>query len=329
MKVAINGFGRIGRAVLKIALERGIDVVAVNDIHGVKDAEYLLKYDSIYGKYPYPIKTTKDSLFVRKKKVRVLSERDPANLPWKDLDVDFVVESTGVFRDREGASKHLEAGAKKVLISAPGKNPDVTIVPGVNSKILKKSHKIISVGSCTTNCLAPVLKVLNDSFKINQAIMTTIHAYTKDQSILDSSHKKTRRGRSAAINMIPTTTGASKAVEQVMPSLKGKLLGKAVRVPVACGSLVDLSADLKKKFTVESVNNAFKKASRTYLKGIMEYSEDEIVSSDILGNPHSTLIDSLSTAALGSTVKVLAWYDNEFGYSNRMVDVIQMVGKWK
>jgi len=325
MNIAINGFGRIGRAVFKLALENKIKVVAINDIHGSKDAEYLLKYDSVYGRFKGKIKAKRNSLVVNGKSVKVLSERDPGLLPWKELKVDVVVESTGVFRDREGASKHLEAGAKKVLISAPAKNPDFTVVLGVNHKKLNKNHKIISVASCTTNCLAPVVKVLNDKFGIKRALMTTVHAYTNDQVTQDSPHKKVRRGRAAALNMIPTTTGASKAVTEVIPQLKGKIEGVAVRVPVACGSLVDLSVELKKKTTADKLNRVLKKAARSKMKGVLEYTEDEIVSSDIIENPHSSIVDGLSTKAMDNFVKVFAWYDNEYGYSCRMIDVIKML----
>lgn len=326
IKVAINGFGRIGRTVLRICLERGIDVVAINDVHGVEDARYLLKYDSVYGKYERSVSVRGKDLVVGEKKISVLSEREPEKLPWSKLGVDIVVESTGVFRDREGAGKHLKAGAKYVLITAPcdGK-PDLTIVPGVNDGKLKKSDKIISVASCTTNCLVPIVKVLNDNFKIKRALMTTVHAYTNDQALQDSSHKKFRRGRAAAENIIPTTTGAAKSFVEVLPELLGKINGLAVRVPVACGSLVDLTAELEKKFDVKKINAALKKASGESLKGIMEYSEEDLVSSDVIGNPHSAVVDGSSTQMEGNLVKVLAWYDNEFGYSNRVADVVGML----
>lgn len=326
MNIAINGFGRIGRPVLKIALQNKINVVAVNDLLGAENIAYLLKYDSVYGKYRGEIKAKKNSIIIDNKKIRITNEKDPANLPWKKLKVDAVVESTGFFTGRENASKHLQAGAKKVLISAPAEEPDITIVPGVNHKKLKKNHNIISIASCTTNCLAPVAKVLNDNFKINNALMTTVHAYTSTQPTHDRFNKKLRKGRAAALNIIPTTTGATKAVIEVLPGLKDKISGMAVRVPVACGSLVDLTAELNKKVTVKKVNNAFKKAARTKLKGILEYSEEELVSSDIIGNTHSAVFDSLSTQVIGNNlVKVLAWYDNEYGYSCRMIDVIKML----
>ena len=325
MNIAINGFGRIGRAVFKIALQNKINVVAINDLMGVENIAYLLKYDSVYGRYEGKIKTKKNSIIVNNKKIKILNEKDPSNLPWDKLKVDIVVESTGFFTDREGASKHLQAGAKKVIITAPAEEPDITIVPGVNHKKLKKNHKIISVASCTTNCLVPVVKVLNDKFGIKRALMTTVHAYTNDQVIQDSPHKKIRRGRAAAINMIPTTTGAAKSVIEILPELLGKINGLAIRVPIACGSLVDLVVELKKKFTVNKINNTFKKAAKNELKGILEYSECNLVSSDIIGNPNSAVIDGLSTQVSGNLVKVLAWYDNEYGYSCRVIDVIKML----
>lgn len=328
MNIAINGFGRIGRTVFKLALENNINVVAINDTHGVKDAEYLIKYDSVYGKYNKKVSTKGDNLIVGNKKIKVLSERDPSKLPWKKLKADIIVESTGAFRDREANKAHFKSGAKYVLISAPGKEVDKTVVMGVNHKELSPEHKLISVASCTTNCLVPVVKVLHDKFIINRALMTTVHAYTNDQNIHDSSHKKPRRGRAAAQNMVPTTTGAAKSVVEIMPELLGKINGLAVRVPVPVGSLVDLVAELDGNFTVEQINDAFKEASKKELKGIMEYSEDELVSSDVIANPHSTLIDSLSTQVDGNLVKVLAWYDNEYGYSCRMIDVIKMLKKW-
>jgi glyceraldehyde 3-phosphate dehydrogenase len=325
LKVVINGFGRIGRVILKIALERKINVVAINDIHGPDDAAYLLKYDSIYRTFKGRITHGKDFIKVNGHKIKVLSEMDPSKLPWKELKIDTVVESTGIFIDRKGAGKHLDAGAKKVVITAPAKDHDVTIVPGVNTNDLKKKHKLISVASCTTNCLAPVVKVLEDSFGIKNALMTTVHAYTNDQVMHDSFHKKTARGRAAAMNMIPTSTGASKAVTEVLPKLNGKLEGMAVRVPIGVGSLVDLTANLKKPFSVEKVNNAFKKASEGKLKGILEYNEDCIVSSDVIGNSNSSIFSAVYTQQNGKSVKIFAWYDNEYGYSSRVVDVLKML----
>ncbi|MBS3077584.1 type I glyceraldehyde-3-phosphate dehydrogenase [Candidatus Pacearchaeota archaeon] len=328
MNIAINGFGRIGIAVLKICLDRKLNVTVVNDPHGVESAAYLLKHDSVYGRYERDVKIDKDFLIVAGKKIKVIAERELEKINWKALKVNVVVESTGAFTDRENASKHLKAGAEYVLISAPSKDPDITIVPGVNHKKLDKTHKIVSVASCTTNCLTPVLKVLNDNFQINRALMTTVHAYTNDQVLHDQSHKKRRRGRAGALNIIPTSTGAAEAVSAVMPELEGKVNGLAVRVPVPVGSLVDLVAELEKPFDVNSVNAAFKKASEKELKGILEYSEEELVSSDVIKNPNSALFDSLSTQADGNLIKVLAWYDNEYGYACRVVDVLQMVGKW-
>jgi glyceraldehyde 3-phosphate dehydrogenase len=328
MNIAINGFGRIGIAVLKVCLERKLPVTTINDPHGVESAAYLLKHDTVYGRYDKEVKIDKDFLVVAGKKIKVIAERELEKINWKALKVNVVIESTGAFTDKENASKHLKSGAEYVLITAPSKDPDVTIVPGVNHKKLDKSHKIISVASCTTNCLTPVLKVLHDNFTINRALMTTVHAYTNDQVLHDQSHKKRRRGRAGALNMIPTSTGAAEAVAAVMPELNGKVNGLAVRVPVPVGSLVDLVAELDKSFDVKSVNVAFKKASEKELKGILEYSEEELVSSDVIHNSNSALFDSLSTQADGNLVKVLAWYDNEYGYSCRVVDVIQMISKW-
>lgn len=328
MNIAINGFGRIGIAVLKICLDRKLNVTVINDPHGVESAAYLLKHDSVYGRYEKEIKIDKDNLVVAGKKIKVIAERDLTKINWKNMGVNIVVESTGVFKDKEGTAPHFKNGAQYVLITAPADDPDVTIVPGVNQEKLKKEHKLISVASCTTNCLTPILKVLHQNFTINRALMTTVHAYTNDQVIHDQSHKKRRRGRAAALNMIPTSTGAAEAVAAVLPELNGRINGLAVRVPVPVGSLVDLVAELDKPFDVKKINEAFKKASQKEMKGIIEYSEEELVSSDVIGNSNSTLFDSLSTQADGNLVKVLAWYDNEFGYSNRVVDVLQMVGKW-
>jgi glyceraldehyde-3-phosphate dehydrogenase type I len=323
VKVAINGLGRIGRPVLKICLEKGIDVVAVNDLCDVKTIAYLLKYDSIYGNYEKKIETGKDFLKINGKTIKVFSEENPEKLPWKKLGVDVVIESTGFFED-EGY-KHLKAGAKKVIISAPSKKCDITIVPGVNEEKLKKEYRIISMGSCTTNCLAPVAKVLQDNFGIKKAFMTTVHAYTNDQKILDVPHRKLRRGRGAGINIIPTTSGATISVAEVIPKLKGKMDGLALRVPVACGSIVDFVAELKKQATKQEINNAFKKAASGKMKGILQYTEDEIVSSDVIGNPHTSIVDGLSTMVIGNTVKVLAWYDNEYAYSCKMVELLKMM----
>lgn len=329
MKVAINGLGRIGRNILKIGLEKGINFVAINDLTDIENLAYLLKYDSVYGPYDREVESEKDFIKIRNKKIKIFSEPNPCNLPWKKLGVDVVIESTGLFRKREDAEKHLKAGAKRVLISAPAKNPDITIVLGVNGNLLKKSHRIISVASCTTNCLAPVVKILNDSFGIKKGFVTTIHAYTTSQKLLDAPHKKLRRGRAAAINIVPTTSGATSAVGEVIPEMKGRLDGLALRVPVASGSIVDFVAELKKSVTKEEINKTLKRASRGKLNGILQYTEEEIVSSDIIKNPHSSIIDGLSTQVLGNAVKILAWYDNEYGYSSRMVDILNMIKNLK
>ena len=329
MNVAINGFGRIGRVILKITLEKKIKIVAINDIHGAEYAAYLLKYDSIYGKYKGNVSFINDFLIVNGKKIKVISQRDPAMINWKEMGADIIIESTGAFTDRENASKHLASGAKYVVITAPAKQPDITIVPGVNHMNLKKEHKIISVASCTTNCLVPMLKVLNESFGIERALVTTVHAFTNDQMLHDSFHKKKRRGRAAGLNLVPTSTGAAEAVAEVIPELAGRVNGLAIRAPVACGSLVDLVAELKGEVDRDAINAMFKKYSLTTLKGILEYSEDELVSSDVIGNPNSCVLDSLSTQVDGNLIKILAWYDNEFGYSCRVVDVIQMVNKFE
>jgi glyceraldehyde 3-phosphate dehydrogenase len=325
VKIAINGLGRIGRAVLKIALDKKLDVVAVNDLASIESIVYLIKYDSVYGNFSGKVERGGDFIKINNKKIKVFSEKDPEKLPWGELGVDIVIESTGVFTDRDGVSKHLKAGAKKVIITAPGKNPDFTVVLGVNEDKLKKEHKIISMASCTTNCLAPIVKVLNDNFKIEKGYMTTVHAYTNDQVILDVPHKKLRRGRAGAINLIPTTSGATTSVIEVIPELKDKLDGLAIRAPVACGSITDFVAVLKKPVIKDQVNDALKKASQNEMKGILFYSEDELVSSDIIGNTNSSIVDSLLTQANGNLVKVLSWYDNEYGYSNRVVDLIKLL----
>jgi len=326
VRIAINGFGRIGRAVFKIALEKGLNVVAINDLTSVDNLAYLLKYDTVYGRYEKKVSVKGNNLVVDGKKIPVFSETNPENLPWKKLKVDIVAECTGFFTDREGAQKHLKAGAKRVLISAPAKNPDITVVKGVNDHKLKR-QKIVSNASCTTNCFAPMVKVLDDNFGIRKGFMTTVHAYTGNQRILDGPHKKWRRGRAAAMSIVPTTTGAAKAVCEVLPEMKGKLDAIAMRVPVADGSIVDFVAELEESVTAEEVNKAFLKASKGKMKGIIEYTEEEIVSSDIIGNPHSCIIDGLSTRANGNLVKVLGWYDNEYGYSCRMVDVLKIMAK--
>ncbi len=330
MKIAINGFWRIGRLVLRAGLEnRHLDLVAVNDITDAKTLAHLLKYDSIHGPLEAPVKAAGNAIFVNGKKIEVLSEKEPKNLPWGKLGIDIAVEASGKFTDRDGASQHLAAGAKKVLISAPAKGHDVTIVLGVNQKAYDPAkHHLVSIGSCTTNCLAPVAKVLDDNFKIVKGFMNTIHAFTNDQRTQDQPHKDLRRARAASVSMIPTTTGAAKAIAEVLPNLKGKLDGIAVRVPVADGSLLDLTCLLEKETTAEEVNAAMKKAAEGELKGILEYQTDPIVSADVIGNPHSSILDSLSTAVIGKTlVKTLSWYDNEWGFSRRMVETLEMMGE--
>jgi glyceraldehyde 3-phosphate dehydrogenase len=325
VKIGINGFGRIGRLVFRIANQRDdVDVVAVNDLTDAKTLGHLLKYDSVHGKFPGTISVKEDALIVNGDEFRVLSEKDPSKLPWKELGADVVIESTGVFRKRDQIAAHIEGGAKKVLLSVPAKDKiDATIVLGVNDDDLKPEHQIVSNASCTTNCLAPVVKVLHDSFGLEEGLMTTIHAYTNDQKILDLPHKDLRRARAAAMSMIPTTTGAAKAVGKVIPDLDGKLNGMAVRVPTPDGSLVDLTAVLKKAVTMDDVNAAMKKYADGPMKGILEYCTDPVVSVDIVGNPHSSIYDSLASMMMGDRlVKVISWYDNEYGYSARMVDLL-------
>ncbi|MFN3533071.1 MAG: type I glyceraldehyde-3-phosphate dehydrogenase [Candidatus Brocadia sp.] len=330
IRVGINGFGRIGRNVFRVIAEReGIDVLAINDLADSKSLATLLKYDSVHGRFAGSIEAKEKSLMVNGKEVKLFMEKDPAKLPWKSIGVDIVVESTGLFTSRADCAKHLDAGAKKVILSAPAKDKiDATIVVGVNTSDLKPEHKIISNASCTTNCLAPLAKVVNDNFGIEKGLMTTIHAYTNDQRISDLIHKDLRRARAAALNIIPTTTGAAKAIGEVIPSLKGKLDGLAMRVPVANGSVTDLVAVVSKDITVEAVNAAMKKAAEGELRGILEYCEDPIVSSDIIGNTHSSIFDSALTYVIDKRmVKVVAWYDNEWGFSNRMVDLIELVAR--
>ncbi|HDR06306.1 MAG TPA: type I glyceraldehyde-3-phosphate dehydrogenase [Candidatus Coatesbacteria bacterium] len=324
MKVAINGFGRIGRTLLRYARGRhDYEITAVNDITDAKTLAHLLKHDSIHGTYAADVSVDGNHLVVDGDRIRVLSEKDPAKLPWGEMGVDVVLESTGLFRDRVGAGKHLAAGARKVVISAPGKDPDLTVVLGVNFDAYDpQKHHIISNASCTTNCLAPVVKVLNDSFGIERGLMTTIHSYTNDQRILDLPHKDLRRARAAAINMIPTTTGAAKAVGLVLPELAGRLDGMAVRVPTPNVSLVDLVVLLKRGATAEEINGAVKAAAEGPLKGILEYCEEPLVSSDFIGNPASSIFDPEYTRSYGTFAKVLAWYDNEWGYSCRTADLI-------
>ncbi len=326
VRIGINGFGRIGRLVLRAGYDDpGLEFVAINDITDAKTLAHLFKYDSVHGRFKGDSKEGKDSIEVDGKSVRIFAERDPAKIPWGDLGVDVVVESTGLFKTRESAGKHLQAGAKKVLISAPAKGHDGTFVQGVNfDEFDKKKHDIISIGSCTTNCLAPIVKVLHDNFKIARGFMTTIHAYTNDQKILDLPHSDLRRARSAALSMIPTTTGAAKAISEVIPDMKGRLDGVAVRVPIPVGSLVDLVADLETEVSVESVNSVMQKAADGPMKGVLQYMEEPIVSVDIVGNPHSSILDALSTMVTGGNmVKVFSWYDNEWGFSCRMIDMLK------
>ncbi len=324
MRIAINGTGRIGRQVLRIALEKKLNVIAVNNTSGPESLAYLLKYDSVYGNYNKKIKVGKNFLKIDNKKILIFTERDPENLPWEKLKINTVVEATGIFKDKESASKHLKAGAKRVILTAPSDDADITVVPGINEKKIKKSHKVISMASCTTNCLAPLAKVLHDNFKIKKGFMTTVHGYTSTQNLSDGSHKKPRRGRAAAANIVPTTSGATTATAKVIPALNGKIDGLAMRVPVLNGSIVDFVAELQKNVTTKKINKALKKASKGKLKGILSYTEDPVVSSDIIGNPNSSIVDGLSTQVLGKNmIKVLSWYDNEYGYSSRMVDLLK------
>ncbi len=326
IRVAINGFGRIGRLVFKACQEdKDMQVVAINDLTDAKTLAHLLKYDSVHGRYPHPVRHEGDSLIAGDWKVKVMAERDPANLPWKDLNVDVVVESTGVFRKRSQIENHLNAGAKKVILTVPAKDEiDNTVVLGVNDDTLKASDRIVSNASCTTNCLAPVAKVLHETFGIKRGLMTTTHAYTNDQQILDLPHSDLRRARAAAVSIIPTTTGAARAVGKVIPELNGKLDGMAMRVPVSDGSVVDLVVELNKNATAEEINAAMKKAAEGPMKGVLEYSDEPLVSVDIIDNPHSSIFDSLSTSVLdGNFVKVISWYDNEWGYSCRTKDLIK------
>lgn len=330
VKVGINGFGRIGRLVFRAALSNpNVEVVVVNDLTDANMLAHLLKYDSVHGTFDEEVKVDGDYLIVGGHNVKVIAERDPANLGWGELGVEVVIESTGRFTKREDAAKHLEAGAKKVIISAPAKDEDITVVMGVNhEKYDPENHHVISNASCTTNCLAPFAKVLHDNFGIKRGMMTTIHSYTNDQQILDLPHKDYRRARAAAMNIIPTTTGAAKAVSLVLPELKGKLNGGAVRVPTPNVSLVDLVVELEKEVTAEEVNGALKTASEGDLKGILGYSEEPLVSSDYNGNVDSSTIDALSTMVMeGNLVKVISWYDNEAGYSNRVVDLVDYIAK--
>jgi glyceraldehyde 3-phosphate dehydrogenase len=329
VKFAINGFGRIGRCIMRAVVARGedIDVVCINDIDKPKTLAHLFKYDSVHGTFEGEVSHTEKEIIINGKKIQILAERDPANLPWKSLGVDIVLECSGRFTDRDSVTKHLTAGAKKVIISAPAKNPDLTLAYGINhDKYDPKKHHILSNASCTTNCLSPVAKVLLETFGIAKGLMTTIHSYTNDQRILDLPHEDLRRARAATLSMIPTSTGAAKAVAEVIPELKGKLHGLAIRVPTPNVSLVDLTALLNRDTTVEEINAAFKRAAEGPLKGILKYSEDLTVSSDYNGDSHSAVLDATNTYVIEKNlIKVMAWYDNEWGFSNRMVDVSKLL----
>ena len=330
IRVGINGFGRIGRSFFRACYgHEDIQIVAVNDLTDIKTLAHLLKYDSVHGRFKGHVEAKDSSLVVDGKEVRVFSVKDPGEIPWGDLGVDVVIESTGAFTSREKAELHLRDTVKRVIISAPAKNPDVTIVLGVNEHMYDpEKHRIISNASCTTNCLAPTLKVLHEKFGVKKGYMVTVHAYTNDQRVLDLPHKDLRRARSAGVNIIPTTTGAAKAIGEVIPELKGKLDGTARRVPVADGSLIDLTVIVERPPTsIEEVNTAFKEASESYLKGILQYTEDPIVSQDIIGNPHSAIFDAGLTQVIEDMVHVAAWYDNEWGYSCRLRDLTLLVAK--
>jgi len=328
MKVGINGFGRIGRQVCRILHERGVEVALINDLTDNKTLAHLLKYDSTYGRFPGAVGYDEENLYVDGKAIRATAIKDPREIPWKQAGVGVVVESTGVFTDGEKARAHLEAGAKKVIITAPAKNEDITVVLGVNHEQYDPAkHHILSNASCTTNSLAPVMKVLEEAFGVEKALMTTVHSYTNDQRLLDLPHKDLRRARAAALNIIPTTTGAAKATALVLPSLKGRFDGMALRVPTPTGSISDITALLKREVTAEEVNAALKAAAEGPLKGILAYTEDEIVLRDIVMDPHSSIVDGKLTKAIGNLVKVFAWYDNEWGYANRVADLVELVLK--
>ncbi|MDP2718862.1 MAG: type I glyceraldehyde-3-phosphate dehydrogenase [Dehalococcoidia bacterium] len=331
VKIGINGFGRIGRLVLRAIAERNedIEVVAINDLMDTKTNAHLFKYDSSYGVFPGKVEATGDTITIDKRKIKVVAERDPANIPWGKLGAEIVIESTGFFTDAAKAAAHRQAGAKKVIISAPGKNEDISIVMGVNhEKYDPGKHHIISNASCTTNCIAPVVKVLNDKFHVTRGLLTTAHSYTNDQRLLDTYHSDLRRARAAAVSIIPTSTGAARAVTLVIPELAGKLHGIALRVPTPSVSICDFVADLEKKVTVEEVNSAFKQAAAGHLKGILEYCDEPLVSIDFKGNPASSIVDAENTMVVdGTMVKVLSWYDNEWGYSNRLIDLVLYIVK--
>jgi glyceraldehyde 3-phosphate dehydrogenase len=331
IRVGINGIGRIGRNVLRAAKSAGgsgIDFVAVNDLTDTRTLGHLLRYDSVHGHYPGSVEVKEDALVVDGDELKVFAEKDPARLPWGDLGVDLVIESTGRFTNREDAAKHLQAGARKVIISAPAKNEDITIVLGVNEdRYDPANHHVVSNASCTTNCLAPVVKVLLDEFGFRRGVMTTVHSYTNDQQILDLPHKDLRRARAAAVSMIPTTTGAAKATGLVLPEVKGKIDGLSIRVPTPDVSIVDLVAELEREVTAAQVNDALRAAAEGRLKGILAYEQEELVSVDFTGNPHSSIVDASCTTVVAGLVKVMAWYDNEWGYSCRVVDLARFMGE--
>ncbi len=328
MRVAINGFGRIVRTFFEAAMEKGVNIVAVNDLTDTKTLTYLLKYDSVFGRYDKKIGYTEDSLIVDGKKIKVLAIKEPGELPWNSMGIDVVVESTGRFESKKDAEKHIQAGAKRVIISAPSDDSDITIVMGVNHDKIRKEHKVCSMASCTTNCLAVMVKVLDDAFGIKNGFVTTVHAYTATQSLVDGPARSLRRGRAAALSIVPSTSGATTATVRTVPWLTGKLDGLALRVPVPDGSITDFVANLKKDVTVEQINNAFRKAASGSLRGILEYTEEQLVSVDIIGNPASCIFDATGTQVIGKNfVKILGWYDNEWGYSHRLVDLIKFLSK--
>jgi glyceraldehyde 3-phosphate dehydrogenase len=328
IKVAINGFGRIGRVALRVMLTRdNIEIVAINDLTDSKTLAHLLKYDSVHRIINADVKAEDKAIVINGKKINIYAEKDPANLPWKALDIDVVIESTGFFLDKQTAGKHITAGAKKVIISAPANTDDIkTVVLGINDYILKSDDVILSNASCTTNCAAPMIQVLDQNWGLEDGYITTVHSYTGDQRLHDSPHKDLRRARAAALSIIPTSTGAAKAITKIFPHLEGKLGGCGMRVPVPDGSLTDITCVLNKPVTVAEINAAFKKASQTTLKGILEYTEDPIVSVDIVGNPHSCIYDAEFTSVVGNLIKVIGWYDNEYGYSSRLADLVQKIG---
>jgi glyceraldehyde 3-phosphate dehydrogenase len=327
IKVAINGFGRIGRVSLRIMLMRdNIEVVAINDLTDSKTLAHLFKYDSVHGVFNMDIKHEEKAIVIDGKRINIYAEKDPANLPWNELGIDVVIESTGFFLNRETAGKHIAAGAKKVIISAPPASDDIkTVVLGINDEIIKKDDVILSNASCTTNCAAPMIKILDANWGLEDGYITTVHSYTGDQRLHDAPHKDLRRARAAALSIVPTSTGAAKAITKIFPHLIGKIGGCGMRVPVPDGSLTDITCVLKKTVTVAEINAAFKKASETVLKGVLEYTEDPIVSVDIVGNPHSCIYDAQFTSVVGNMVKVIGWYDNEYGYSSRLADLVQQI----